>query len=121
MKVTKKATPVKKAAPAKKAAPKRGKAATQMPQHHLDICDRFRLIREMYDGSTQAGFAKKLNVTLSYIKRIEVRDFTPNIYAIKQLSSVFNISYDWILDGTTPIWKNNKKPMQKAPPKIIFP
>ena len=113
MKVTKKAAPVKKAAPAKKAAPKRGKAATQMPQYHLDICDRFKQIRTEYDGSTQAVFAKKMELTVSYIKRIEVRDFTPSIFAIKQLSTLFNVSYDWILEGKPPIWKNNKKPFQK--------
>lgn len=71
---------------------------TTMPQHHLDICDRFRLVR-LEKGYTQTEFAEKLGLTLSYVKMVEVRSVTPNLYAIKQMRAVFGCSYDWILDG----------------------
>ena len=71
---------------------------TQMPQHHLDICDRFRLVR-LERMETQLGFAELLGLTVSYVKMIEGRRVTPNIYAIKRLHKVCGKSYDWILDG----------------------
>lgn len=84
-----------------KRGPKKGVAVrltTEMPQHHLDICDRFRLARKEA-GVTQYEWSKELSLTESYIKAIEARTFTPNIFAIKQLRKK-GYTYDWILDGT---------------------
>ena len=76
-----------------------------IPQSHLDICDRFKLIR-LQNKLTQKDFGEKTGLNISYIKNIEVRNFTPNLFAIKQLRKEFNVNYDWLLDGTgTPIQK----------------
>ena len=88
----------------KKDAPRRGpkkgvavRLTTTMPVHHFDICDRFKLARaEM--KMTQYEFSKALNLTESYVKAIETRVFTPNIFAMKQLRAK-GYSYDWILEG----------------------
>jgi len=51
---------------------------------------------------TQLEFAKVVGLTLSYVKMVEGRRFTPNIYAIKQVHVVCGVSYDWLLDGVGP-------------------
>ena len=71
---------------------------TKMPQHHLDICDRFKTVR-LESNMTQAEFAQVLDLNLSYVKMIETQKVTPNIYAIKQLHAVFRRGYNWIIDG----------------------
>jgi ribosome-binding protein aMBF1 (putative translation factor) len=78
-----------------------GKANSEMPMAHLDICDRFKLVR-LESGLTQKEFAEKLTLTESYIKQIEIRSFTPNIFALKQLHRHFKVNYTWLLDGEGP-------------------
>lgn len=80
---------------------KRGKKGSDMPMAHLDICDRIKLLR-LESKLTQAEFAEKLDLTLSYIKQIEIRSFTPNIYTLKQIHKVTGAKYDWLIDGRGP-------------------
>lgn len=79
----------------------RGKKGSDMPMAHLDICDRIKLLR-LEAKVTQAEFAKMLSLTESYIKQIEVRNFTPNIYTLKQIHRVTGARYDWLIDGIGP-------------------
>lgn len=76
----------------------RGKNATTMQQYYLDICDRFLLAR-MENKFVQSEWAKSLRLTESYVKAIELRRFTPNLFAIKELHHKFGYSYQWIIDG----------------------
>jgi ribosome-binding protein aMBF1 (putative translation factor) len=78
-----------------------GKKNSEMPMSHLDICDRFKLVR-LESALTQKEFAEKLTLTESYIKQIEVRSFTPNIFALKQIRKHFGVNYAWLLDGAGP-------------------
>jgi transcriptional regulator with XRE-family HTH domain len=79
----------------------RGKSGSQMPMAHLDICDRIKLLR-LESKLTQREFAEKIGATESYIKQVETRTFTPNIYFLKQIRKVTGVSYDWLIDGHGP-------------------
>jgi transcriptional regulator with XRE-family HTH domain len=70
-----------------------------MPAQHLEICDRFRLCR-LEAKLTQQDFATALGLTISYIKMVETRKLSPNLFSIQQLAKVTSRSYEWIIDGT---------------------
>ena len=81
--------------------PKRPNRPTKMQQYYLDICDRFLLAR-MEQKMTQSEWARTLDITESYVKSIELRRFTPTLFAIKALKKKFGYCYDWIVDGEGP-------------------
>jgi transcriptional regulator with XRE-family HTH domain len=74
------------------------RSMTKMVDRHLDICDRFKLCR-LEGKMTQVEMAEVLGVTKSYIKMVEGRKLTPNLYAIKAMRRRLGRTYDWIIDG----------------------
>lgn len=69
-----------------------------MPKYHYEICDRFRLCR-LEECMTIKEFSEVMGLTISYVKNLEAKAYTPNIYAIMQMHKVFGCSYEWILEG----------------------
>lgn len=74
------------------------RSLSAMPKHYFEICDRFKLVR-LEEKLTQEDFAKAIGLTESYIKALENRNSSPNIFSIQQLHKHFGRNYDWIIDG----------------------
>ena len=67
------------------------------------IADKIKLLREM-SGMTQAELARKLGVTRSGVNAWEMGITTPSPQYIVELSLLFKVSTDYLLDmpsGTT--------------------
>ena len=67
------------------------------------IADKIKLLREM-SGMTQAELARKLGVTRSGVNAWEMGITTPSTQYIVELSLLFKVSTDYLLDmpsGTT--------------------
>lgn len=66
---------------------------------HVNVCKRFRKIR-MAEQLSQLEFAERLKISTARVKQIERGNFAPNIDIMRALKKQFNISYDYIIDGT---------------------
>ena len=81
--------------------PPKGKSPrslTKMETSHLDICDRFRMVR-LELKLTAEQMAERLGLTTSYVKSVENRYFTPNLFALKAMHREFGYSYEWLIEG----------------------
>ena len=60
------------------------------------ISERIKELREK-QNLTQSGLAKKLNITRSAVNAWEMGISVPNVEKLVELSSLFNVSVDYLL------------------------
>ena len=62
----------------------------------ISISERIKELREK-QNLTQSGLAKKLNITRSAVNAWEMGISVPNVEKLVELSSLFNVSVDYLL------------------------
>ena len=62
----------------------------------ISISERIKELREK-QNLTQSGLAKKLNMTRSAVNAWEMGISVPNVEKLVELSSLFNVSVDYLL------------------------
>jgi len=73
---------------------------TKIPHtKHPGINKRFKQARKDAEVN-QETFAKALRTSLSVVKQIEAGNTLPNLDIIKTWKRKYQVSYDWILDGS---------------------
>ncbi|MED1854796.1 helix-turn-helix transcriptional regulator [Brevibacillus borstelensis] len=65
----------------------------------MSINQRVKQVRQALDLS-QAKFAKAISISNGYIAGIELENRKVNERIIKLISSTFNVSEEWLRDGT---------------------
>jgi len=65
----------------------------------MSIGERIKMIRKE-SGLKQIDFAKRVLVTSSYISKVESNKEIPSDIFVKLIALEFNVSYEWLKDGT---------------------
>lgn len=66
---------------------------------YISVCKRFRKLR-IDNELTQPQLADILKTTRANINQIERGNHAPSIANMRILKKKFNISYEWLIDGT---------------------
>ena len=77
-----------------------GKKIFYIPQdeYRKKLGERLAKVREYY-GITQAKMAQELEISKANLFRLEKGEVVPNAIILKNLSTVFEVSIDWLLNG----------------------
>lgn len=70
-----------------------------------EIAERFKELRKTL-GLTQKSFGERILVSPSYVSKLEAGKEEASNVLIKLIAYEFNISYDWITEGTKPMFLN---------------
>ena len=71
----------------------------------ISISERIKELREK-QNLTQSGLAKKLNITRSAVNAWEMGISIPNVEKLVELSSLFNVSVDYLLGVNSSVPEN---------------
>lgn len=74
------------------------RSLSAMPKFFPEINRRIAQLRQQ-KGLTFQEMADQLGITIETLQAIEGLRVNPNIYIIKQVHRVCEVSYDWLLDG----------------------
>tara|TARA_R110002153_G_scaffold112057_1_gene253902 strand:+ start:207 stop:788 length:582 start_codon:yes stop_codon:yes gene_type:complete len=73
-----------------------------------DLCDRVRQIRKQL-GKTQEEFAESVDVARAMIAAIETYRQNPVNGLKRVLRKIFNVNYNWLMDGEGEMFESTKK------------
>ena len=78
----------------------------------MEVYERIRLLRKNTLNMTQEAFAERLGVSRSVIKNIELNALArpdQKLSLYKLICSEFNVSEDWLLNGTGDMFASDKE------------
>ena len=81
--------------------PKLGRTATQLPDSEIEICKRFRQIRESLKWK-QIDFAKALDIPTSRLKSYEYARAALPYSVGRKMGQKFDINQRWLAEGKLP-------------------
>ena len=70
----------------------------RVDEYRKKLGERLSMVREYYD-ITQAKMAQELDISKAKLYRLEKGEVIPNAILLKNLSTVFDVSIDWFLNG----------------------
>lgn len=77
----------------------------------MEVYERIRILRKEVLKMSQEAFAERLGVSRSVIKNIELNALArpdQKLSLYKLICSEFNISEEWLLNGTGDMWDNKE-------------
>lgn len=77
-----------------------------------DMCDRVKYLRKSL-GKTQEDFSNSINVSRSMICSVELYRQNPTDGLKKMLRKIFNVRYNWLIDGDGKIFENKNDEIKK--------
>lgn len=84
----------------------------------MTLSERIKEVRTS-SGDTQTKFAEKLSISRSAVSKIESGENTPSSQTIALICKIYNINYQWLVNGNGEMFKENDIDAQAAVDELM--
>ncbi|RHK39933.1 XRE family transcriptional regulator [Anaerobutyricum hallii] len=85
---------------------------------NMTLSERIKEVRTS-SGDTQTKFAEKLSISRSAVSKIESGENTPSSQTIALICKIYNINYQWLVNGNGEMFKENDIDAQAAVDELM--